>query len=259
MDDRQLPTLQLPDIGSSGDQDWELDERDDRTSAVRDRRFLGLLLISVCLHATLIALSLRFGLGPSSIPETESSSRIQITLVAPAPPAPQPQQQAAIEPEASAPEPEEIAPVEQPTEQIASEPTPVTPAAEPPATIEVVESVPSISEPELSDAPRLVAPTLPDIRRAVQRSEAIRRNNTIDCDTRQRFSELIDCGDEDPNYDYASAEQHPAALLFAIPLPTEPVETGEEFSESQARVRDNLNVVDSILSSTRTRRAVMGQ
>ncbi|HBX38686.1 MAG TPA: hypothetical protein DEG76_15970 [Pseudohongiella sp.] len=259
MDDRQLPTLQLPDIGSSGDQDWDFDERNDRISVVRDRRFLGLLLISVCLHATLIGLSVRFGLGPSSIPETESSSRIQITLVAPTPPAPEPQQQVEVAPEATTPEPAEVAPVEQPPQQVASEPTPVTPAAEPPATIEVVESLPSISEPEPSDAPRLLAPTLPDIRRAVQRSEAIRRNNTIDCDTRQRFSELIDCGDEDPGYDYASAEQHPAALLFAVPLPTDPVETGEEFNETQARVQDNLNVVDSTLSSTRTRRAVMGQ
>ncbi|MEC8859948.1 MAG: hypothetical protein VYE29_08085 [Pseudomonadota bacterium] len=256
MDDRQLPTLQLPDIGSSGDQDWDFDERNDRLSVVRDRRFLGLLLISVCLHATLIGLSLRFGLNPSSIPETESFNRIQITLVAPAP---GPEQQAAVEPQATIPEPAEAAPVEQPTEQIASEPTPLAPAAEPPATIEVVESVPGISEPEPSDAPRLLAPTMPDIRRAVQRSEAIRYNNNIDCDTRQRFSELIDCGDEDPNYDFASAEQHPAALLFAIPLPTEPVETGEEFSESRARVQDNINVVDSTLSSTRTRRAVMGQ
>lgn len=72
-----------------------------------------------------------------------------------------------------------------------------------------------------SQAPRLVAPALLDLRDVIRnqaQSDATgRAYNHIDCDERQRRSDLIDCGDEDlnANYRFADAEQNNTVEFFA--------------------------------------------
>lgn len=72
-----------------------------------------------------------------------------------------------------------------------------------------------------SQAPRLVAPALLDLRDVIRnqaQSDATgRAYNNIDCDERQRRSDLIDCGEEDPNanYRFAGAEQNSTVEFFA--------------------------------------------
>ncbi|MDP3515913.1 MAG: hypothetical protein Q8S94_01995 [Pseudohongiella sp.] len=72
-----------------------------------------------------------------------------------------------------------------------------------------------------SQAPRLVAPALLDlrdiIRNQAQNDETSRGYNNIDCDERQRRNDLIDCGDEDTSgsYNFAEAELNDTAAFFA--------------------------------------------
>ncbi len=80
------------------------------------------------------------------------------------------------------------------------------------------EALPDASE---SQAPRLIAPSLLDlrdrIRNQAQSDSTGRVFSNADCDERQRRNDLIDCGDEDPNnrYGFDEAEQNDTTEFFA--------------------------------------------
>lgn len=124
---------------------------------------------------------------------------------------------AATEP---APEPtlQDVLPEQLPAEQAAPELI-----AEPAIAQSAAEELPveNRADTPASQAPRLVAPALPDLRDVIRnqaQSDAISRGyNNIDCDERQRRNDLIDCGDPDSNaiYDFADAQHNDTAAFFA--------------------------------------------
>jgi hypothetical protein len=139
------------------------------------------------------------------------------------------------------------------------------PAAEPgPATERVVDTPGLPDAPPqnevLTDSPRLLAPRLPDIRNAVRSvsNHSQQSVRTVECDGRQLRNELIDCGVVETRYEFETALANPTPLYYALPA-TEPSAPGpRDLTMSQQRVRDNINLVDMLMSSTQTRRAVMG-
>ena len=72
-----------------------------------------------------------------------------------------------------------------------------------------------------SQAPRLIAPSLLDlrdrIRNQAQSDSTGRIFSNAECDERQRRNDLIDCGDEDPNnrYGFDEVEQNDTTEFFA--------------------------------------------
>lgn len=96
------------------------------------------------------------------------------------------------------------------------------PAPETPLSEQLPDQIVPPAPPQASpQAPRLVAPALLDLRDIIRnqaQSDATgRAYNNIDCDERQRRSDLIDCGEEDPNanYGFAGAEQNSTVEFFA--------------------------------------------
>jgi len=139
------------------------------------------------------------------------------------------------------------------------------PAAEPGPATERLADTPALPDtpPQNeapSDSPRLLVPRLPDIRNAVRSvsNSSQQSVRTIECDGRQLRNELIDCGEVETRYEFETAQANPTTLYFALPA-TEPSAPGpRDLTMSQQRVRDNINLVDMLMSSTQTRRAVMG-
>lgn len=246
MDDRSPPTFDDIDTALPLNHDWSCDARDQVVDSSGRGHFTIILLISILIHAGALAFVAIWGQTDRKIPQPAQVSRVQITLV---PPRPQEIVSEVPPPVNAEPVlPDEVSSTPAPTEPVASE----LPEPEP---VEIPDSLPL--EPAL-DVPRLVAPSMPDIRRSA-RHTANRSGNQIDCHTRQRRSDLIDCGDEQSDYDFTNAEQRPAALLFALPQFDEPLPPTDDRTDTNNRVRANINTVENTMSATQTKRAVMGQ
>ncbi|ALO46704.1 hypothetical protein PS2015_2065 [Pseudohongiella spirulinae] len=246
--------LNLPD-----QPDWQADDRHPDPQNSSPGRFFAILLVSIATHLTLLILVTNYGWVTRQTAAPEQFNRVQITLVTPRPtPQPEPDISPETSPPQVQPEPASIASdtstLQESEPGVAAEPEQAPTA---PPSLETVEIPLSNERPLPTDAPRLLAPATTDIRRAT-RHTANNRNN-IDCDTRQRRSDLINCGDEENNYDYTNAEQRPAALLFALPRFDEPLPPTDDRTDTNNRVRANINTVENTMSATRTRRAVMGQ
>lgn len=89
---------------------------------------------------------------------------------------------------------------------------------------QVVEALPpprAFPDEPQSQAPRLIAPSLLDlrdrIRNQAQSDSTGRIFSNAECDERQRRNDLIDCGDEDPNnrYGFDEVEQNDTTEFFA--------------------------------------------
>ena len=234
--------------------DWQIDDRELPVSDHTPGRFIAILLASISMHAAFLILASGLGWGQRQAPEPDHTNRVQITLVAPRP---APVQQVDVTPEQNVEPP----PRDLNTDASAFTPEPAAPAPDrttsEPAPIQTAESAPETPASPPSDAPRLLAPATTDIRRATRHTANNR--NSIDCDTRQRRNDLINCGDENNAYDFNNAEQRPAALLFALPRFDEPLPPTDDRTDTSNRVRANINTVESTMSATRTKRAVMGQ
>jgi hypothetical protein len=257
-------TPQLPDdinCRLPNQSDWQADDRDPPVPDHSPGRFVVILLASISIHAALLVLATGLGWGQRPAPESEQTSRVQITLVAPRPaPVQEPQQQPEVLPEQH---------IETPPEELTSDVSAVTPETTPPAPqapdpetsepapMQTAESAPETPTPPPADAPRLLAPATTDIRRATRHTSSARSHT--DCDTRQQRSNLINCGDQDSPYDFNNADQRPAALLFALPRFDEPLPPTNDRTDTNNRVRANINTVENTMSATRTKRAVMGQ
>lgn len=118
-----------------------------------------------------------------------------------------------------------------------------------------------------SPGPRLLAPALLDVRDLIQsraQNDATARiYNNVNCDERQRRTDLIDCGDEDPNaqYNFADAEQNATVEFFSALNPvtentsTEPADR----TSGEARTRATLNHLNGNLGANPLIRSVMGE
>lgn len=93
-----------------------------------------------------------------------------------------------------------------------------------PALAQPVEALPpprAFPDEPQSQAPRLIAPSLLDlrdrIRNQAQSDSTGRIFSNAECDERQRRNDLIDCGDEDPNnrYGFDEVEQNDTTEFFA--------------------------------------------
>jgi len=115
----------------------------------------------------------------------------------------------------------EPVPAEQAAPQIIAEPA-IAQSAEEQLPVPL-ENLPDAIPPDItpSPAPRLVAPTLPDLREVIRNQakndEISRGYNNIECDERQRRNDLIDCGENDSNAfsNLADAQQNGTAAFFA--------------------------------------------
>jgi len=161
----------------------------------------------------------------------------------------------------------EQVPSEQATPEIIAEPAFAQSSAEElpvPA-----ETLPDATAPDMtpSQAPRLVAPALPDLREVIRnqaRSDDISRGyNNIECDERQRRNDLIDCGDNNSNAlsDFADAQQNGTAAFFAdlsAPAPSHNNQPRDATNpDTRANVaRDNLT---GTLGAGPLIRSVLGQ
>jgi hypothetical protein len=118
-----------------------------------------------------------------------------------------------------------------------------------------VEPPAALSAQPPSPAPRLLAPALLDVRDLIQNRAQIDPTNRlysyISCDERQRRTDLIDCGEEDPNaqYNFAAAEQNTHAEFFTAlnaPVadtsnqPADRTSTGARASAAQTNMTGNL-------------------
>lgn len=116
-------------------------------------------------------------------------------------------------------------------------------------------------------APRLAAPALLDVRDLVrsraQQDTTSRIYNTMDCDERQRRSDLIACGDEDPNnqYNFAAAEQNPTVVFFeGLNLPPEDTSNQTpDRTSGAARTSASQQNMTGNLGANPLIRSVMGQ
>lgn len=168
------------------------------------------------------------------------------------------------------PEPQTIA-QEQPTEpepETAVNEAPPPASEEPPAQAiadQTAEETESLSAP--SPAPRLLAPALLDVRDLIQnraQNDATARiyNNT-NCDERQRRTDLIDCGDEDPNaqYDFAAAEQNATVEFFTeLAFPTEDTRSQPpDRTSTAARTRAAQQNMTGNLGAAPLIRSVLGE
>jgi len=248
------PPLQLTDIPQE-----ELRESDNKSR--QWHTLLAPVLASIGLHTLVLSVAIYTGFHQSrnKEPQLTGSSSLQVRFVSAAP---QPSPPAEATPEQATPEaatPEQEPPTRTVVEQV---PPPVadqaTELSSPPQPVSVTPA-PDQSE----DAPRLLAPMLPDIRNSV-RSAATSTDPGSgyrpECDTRQQRNELIDCGSSNnEGYDYASVEQNPVTLFFALPVATDAPPATRDRTETANRVRANIDMVESFLTANRAKRAVMGQ
>lgn len=223
------------------------------------------VLASVVLHALALtaAVFISFHQSRSKESQLTSSSSLQVRFVSAAP---QPSTQAEAAPEQEPPARTVVEQVPPPVDdQVTELPSGRQPEYVAPAPIvdsgPTVEAAPATDPSE--DAPRLVAPMSPDILNSI-RSVATSTNPASGyrpaCDTRQQRNDLIDCGsNNDEAYDYASVEQNPVTLFFALPVATDASPATRDRSETANRVRANIDMVESFLTSNRTKRAVLGQ
>ncbi|GEM_PF-2619860 len=172
-------------------------------------------VVSILVHLGLLILVREFMVSPAAIPGefVAPPASIQISF------RPRPlQQEPPAEPTTSQDLPDEPV-IEMPAEAPLAE----SPLAEAQPAEQQSESPPDLVAPAEppSQAPRLVAPALFDlrdiIRNQAQNDETSRGYNNIDCDERQRRNDLIDCSDEDSsgNYNFAEAELNDTATFFA--------------------------------------------
>ncbi|MDO9520039.1 MAG: hypothetical protein Q7L19_07510 [Pseudohongiella sp.] len=182
------------------------------------------------------------------------------------PPAPGPD----LEPE-PAPEPapeiaeQEELPVQPPAETIVAD-QPSVPESPVNQARQLADEPTQITEPQ-SQAPRLAAPALLDLRDLIQERardhETRRIYSNVNCDERQRRTDLIDCGDEDPNaqYDYAAAEQNATVEFFAtLTAPGEDTSNQPaDRTTGDARTRASLEHMNGNLGANPLIRGVMGQ
>lgn len=248
------PPLQITDIPQE-----EL--RGSGNKSRQRHTLLGPVLASIGLHTLVLSVAIYTGFHQSrnKEPQPTGNPSLQVRFVSAAP--------QALTPAEAAPEeaaPEAVTPEQQPPARTVVEQVP------PPTTDQVTE-LPSPPQPvfvtptpdQSEDAPRLLAPMLPDIRNSV-RSAATATDPGSGynpaCDTRQQRNELIDCGSSNnEGYDYASAEQNPVTLFFALPVATDTPPATRDRTETANRVRANIDMVESFLTANRTKRAVLGQ
>ncbi|TFH70829.1 hypothetical protein E3V39_14885 [Gammaproteobacteria bacterium LSUCC0112] len=195
------------------DQD-ESDAHDAQTPVRTLQQQLLPIGASILLHACLLIVVRELMSRPDVQPEAFQAppASIQISFR----PRPVPQ-----ETPIEAPIAEEL--IEEPVTEAATEVAADVPVDVPASNTPLSEPLPDpIVPPEQpSQVPRLVAPALLDLRdviRSQAQSDATgRAYNNIDCDERQRRSDLIDCGDEDPNaiYRFAGVEQNSTVEFFA--------------------------------------------
>ena len=170
--------------------------------------------VSLLLHSSLLLMMRQsmFGRDTESSDTAIPAPSIQITFRSP------PVPDAATEPPAteSLPEADAADPLATP-EQVQRDIS--TPAeALPVAVTPTPEALPDASE---SQAPRLIAPSLLDLRDRIRNQAQSDSNGRIysnaDCDERQRRNDLIDCGEEDPNnrYGFDEAAQNDTTEFFA--------------------------------------------
>lgn len=118
-----------------------------------------------------------------------------------------------------------------------------------------------------SPAPRLLAPALLDVRDLIQDSAqhdaTARIYNNTNCDERQRRTDLIDCGDDDPSaqYNFAAAEQNATVEFFAeLNLPADhPSNQPPDRTSGPGRTRASLQDMNGNLGAAPLIRSVLGQ
>ena len=142
------------------------------------------------------------------------------------------------------------------------------PATDEPATREIANQITeeSVVEPP-SPSPRLLAPALLDVRDLIQNraqyDATARIYNNVNCDERQRRTDLIDCGDEDANaqYNFAAAEQNATVEFFSAlnPLIENTSAEPADRTGGDARTRASLNNMNGNLGATPLIRSVMGE
>lgn len=119
-------------------------------------------------------------------------------------------------------------------------------------------STPTAIEPP-QGAPRISLPTSHDLRAAIQMRDAAERQRSLDvlCEPNQQRQQMMDCGAIEGTQDMALAEQNDIVEYFnRTPLPKK-ADTSDPTSAG-GRVRTNLDVVDSQLGTTQTRKRIMG-
>jgi hypothetical protein len=207
---------------------WENQSADITETEAPPPRWRQLIVpigVSLLIHSSLLLIMRQSLVGSDTEPSDIAipAPSIQITFRSPPVPdaAPEPP---ATEPLPEADTPEPLVTSEQVQQDISAPSEALPVAVTPPAEILPVvvtpppEALPDASE---SQAPRLIAPSLLDlrdrIRNQAQSDSTGRIFSNADCDERQRRNDLIDCGDEDPNnrYGFDEAEQNDTTAFFA--------------------------------------------
>lgn len=180
--------------------------------------------VSLLLHSSLLVIMRQSLIGSDTESSDPTIPRPSIQITFQSPPLPDVAAEPTTEsiPEADAAVPLVTSEQVQQDINAPSEALPV--AVTPPAEILPVvvtpppEALPDASE---SQAPRLIAPSLLDlrdrIRNQAQSDSTGRIFSNADCDERQRRNDLIDCGNEDPNnrYGFDEAAQNDTTAFFA--------------------------------------------
>ena len=188
---------------------------------------------------------------PASPPEPERQTTAQEQ---------QPRAELAVS-EAAAPTSADIPETDEPE-------TYAAPATDEPSTPEIANQITeeSVIEPPPQGS-RLLAPALLDVRDLIQnraQNEATTRiYNNVNCDERQRRTDLIDCSDEDPHtqYNFAAAEQNATVEFFSAlnPLIENTTTQPADRTGGDARTRATLDHLNGNLGANPLIRSVMGQ
>jgi hypothetical protein len=228
------------------------DDTRNTTQPTSHRVLSATLLVSVLAHA-LILLIAAYAAQRNSHPTEQTLVRpaIQIRFQPPPrAPADNALQSVAAEP---VPMPADDIPATE-----ASEPVDASLPLQPPADQPEPAATETLAEMPASAPPRAL-PSLTELRTAARNHAAQDRHSRTthpDCLNRERRSAFLDCEDQQ-QYDFASAEQNATVLFLTPALPTDADAGSEVKTSTGARVKAAIDMFDSQLGTTQTRKRLM--